>query len=171
MTQSSPTIPKWMDTFKPSSKFLLALAGMGLPAGYIAFRHIDWKKKPDSRKRMWISQAVFWPVAALGLRVMHIALWRYKQSSWKMGGGILLGAGIVSAGFEGGMRLAQQLVPKNTFSPPAPSSNPAALRQAYQQGVTEGYRLAQQPMSSGTAGRPVSQQLPLVTAYRPSLFR
>jgi hypothetical protein len=171
MTQSSPHISKWIDTFKPSPKFLLALAGMGLPAGYIAFRHIDWKKKPDARKRMWITQAIFWPMAAFGLRVMHMALWRYKESPWKMGGGILLGAGIVSAGFEGSMRLAQQLVPKKTVAPLTPSNDPVALRQAYQQGIIEGYRLAQQQMLNSTAGRPVPQPFPLATAYRPALFR
>lgn len=170
MTRPDSPSPSWLKVFWPASRFWLALAGMGMPAAYIAFRHIDGKERPDAKKRMLISQAVFWPVAVLGLRVMHVGLFRHRDNMWRAVGGILTGSGIVAAGFEGGMRLARKLVPKPPQNMPPPNSTAAAPRpfspsppsasnvmlqqQAYQQGFRAGYRQAQQASPySGYAGR------------------
>lgn len=172
MTQSNSPIPHWSAVFKPSTNFLLGLAAMGLPAGYIAFRHVDWKKKPDSRKRVWISQVVFWPVAVLGLRVMHIAVMRYKQASFgKMTAGVLAASGIIAGGFEGGIRLGQKLVPKKPpYSPvtASPAPAPSLVQQAYQQGFWTGYHQAR---SGPLPTYPVYPAYSYPSGYRASLFR
>ncbi len=115
---------------------------MSAAATYIAYRHIDWKRKPDSKQRMLISHAVFWPVCAVGLKVMHLSFGLKKN--WQMLAGALAGAGVIAGGFEGGYQLARKLVPKQSSFPPQTVTppSPMTLQQAYNQGVQAGFRSA-----------------------------
>lgn len=119
--QSSASLPGGLKQLMSLSKrFQWGMLAMSMPVAYIIGKHINWKSKPDSRKRMIIHHLVFWPMALLGLKTMHVTF-RWHPSCWKRDQewfhrlGALSGAGVITAGFELGDRLAKALVPKKAM--------------------------------------------------------
>lgn len=127
-------MPNWKQTLqmlKPSPLFLFGLTMMSLPVGYILKRHLDWKPRPDSKKRMLIHHAVFWAACIPALKCFHNT-WRYFERvpnqlpTFKPGGfwpavaWMSASMGTLIGSFEGGGKLARYLVPKQPSSRPSP---------------------------------------------------
>jgi hypothetical protein len=145
-----------------SPKFKLGAATMGIPVSYIAFRHVQWKRKPDAQKRMLIHHLVFWPLCIAGIKGMHMS---FGLSGIRRALGLMAASGTLIAGFEGGGRLAKKLVPKPLF--PEKSSSPdsrLAFQSAFQAGFQAGLKAASSnrlaPQSRWTSYAPPS-------VYRP----
>lgn len=133
-------MPDWKQTLqmlKPSPLFLFGLTMMSLPVGYILKRHLDWKPRPDSKKRMLIHHAVFWAACIPALKCFHNT-WRYfervpnKMPTFKPGGfwpavaWMSASMGTLIGSFEGGGKLARYLVPKQPRpGMPSPTFNPS----------------------------------------------
>ncbi len=133
-----------------------------LPAVWITKVHMDWKPKPDSKKRMMIAHAGFWTGMFGGINALHTALFTLGPNrKWILPPGLfalaqdallssgkrmqalshlgVIGAGLggiialPALGFEGGLRLGKILIPK---VPAAPTENPNvfnALSMSYRQ--------------------------------------
>lgn len=157
-----------------SPKFLFGLTCMSLPAGYIGLRHVNWKSKPDSKKRMLISHLVFWPVAVLGLRGMHLSFGKFAPKNkpvqkGKLALGVLASAGVIAGGFEGGLQLAKKLIPKQPYHSNAneTKTDPGTVQLAYQQGLSAGYQMAAQQLArQQTALQPTT----IYPAFRTPVF-
>jgi hypothetical protein len=125
MTAQPGFMAKWL----PSPKLLLGLSFMSLPIAYIIKKHLDWKPRPDSKKRMLIHHLVFWTSGVPALKFLHRAWGQFERdklftlkekvpgkvpagSSLKVAGWLAAAAGTLIGGFEGGERLAKALVPK-----------------------------------------------------------
>ncbi|MCE3234703.1 MAG: hypothetical protein K0Q50_883 [Vampirovibrio sp.] len=127
-------MPEWLKPLLPSNKFLLRLAVMSLPVAYILKKHLDWKPKPDSKKRMLIHHAVFWLSCIPALKFLHKTPGQFAASrkfiqldkhisafdaaKWPAAAVTTL-----IGGFEGGERLAKWLVPKQPKPPMQASSS------------------------------------------------
>lgn len=171
-------IEKLKNFAKFSPKFLFGLTCMSLPAGYIGLRHINWKSKPDSKKRMLISHLVFWPVAVLGLRGMHLSFGKFAPKDkpvqkGKLTLGILTSAGVIAGGFEGGLQLAKKLIPKKPYSssPSETKTDPKTTQLAYQQGLSAGYQMAAQLLAQQRATFQPTTTYPVFRTPVTSLFR
>jgi hypothetical protein len=123
-----------------SPKFKLGAATMGIPMSYIAFRHVQWKRKPDAQKRMLIHHLVFWPLCIVGIKGMHMS---FGLSGIRRALGLMAASGTLIAGFEGGGRLAKKLVPKQFFpEKPASPNSLEASHIAFQVGFRAGLQAA-----------------------------
>ncbi len=125
-------MPDWkqrLQVLKPSPLFLFGLTMMSLPIGYILKKHLDWKPKPDSKKRMLIHHGVFWLSCIPALKFFHNT-WRYFERHpdkialkpggfWPAAGWMGAALGTLIGSFEGGDKVARYLVPKQP--PPAES--------------------------------------------------
>jgi hypothetical protein len=121
-------------------KFKLGAATMGIPMGYIAFRHVQWKRKPDAKKRMLIHHLVFWPLCIAGIKGMHIS---FGLSGIRRVLGLMAASGTLIGGFEGGGRVAKKLVPKQFISEkPSLPNSPEASCIAFQAGFRAGLQAA-----------------------------
>jgi hypothetical protein len=130
MTSQPGFLAKWL----PSPKLILGMSAMSVPVAYILKKHLDWKPRPDSKKRMLIHHGVFWASGIPTLKFLHKAWGEFQRggkplelkkeitgkvpagSSLKVAGWFAAATGTLIGGFEGGGRLAKALVPK----PPKP---------------------------------------------------
>lgn len=129
-------MPEWLKSILPSGKFMLRLAVMSLPVGYILKKHLDWKPKPDSKKRMLIHHVVFWLSCIPALKFLHKTpgklaagrqLIHLEQGTNALDAVKWPAASVATllAGFEGGDRLAKLLVPKQ---PKPPINTPSPMQ-------------------------------------------
>lgn len=167
-------MPEWLKPLLPSNKFLLRLTIMSLPVAYILKKHLDWKPKPDSKKRMLIHHGVFWLSCIPALRFLHktpgqfaaAPRWIQLEQGISTFDAIKWPAASVATligGFEGGERLAKWLVPKQP-KPPAPVTGfltPATLQA----------RSNPRPTPYSTYPQPYPTYSPVRPAPLSSLFR
>ena len=160
---SSSIVHSGRDILRQFGKTLMAvqpslLVGAGLialPAIWITKVHVGWKHNPDSKKRMLISHAVFWPSMVGGFKVLHSALFSLPDRKALLPSGMLklvkqlgnpetrgvagatltvLGAGLggfagaMIGGFQGGVALAKALVPKKKWHVPQTVQQPTSLK-------------------------------------------
>jgi hypothetical protein len=143
MTSQPGFFAKWM----PSPKLILGMSAMSLPVAYILKKHLDWKPRPDSKKRMLIHHGVFWLSGIPTLKFLHRAWGEFERggkplelkkeiagkvpagSSLKVAGWLAAAAGTLIGGFEGGGRLAKALVPKQP-KPMTPTIGNASVTSA-----------------------------------------
>lgn len=148
-----------------SPKFLAGAIGMGTAATYVAYRHVDWKSTSDSKQRMLISHLVFWPLCVIALKGMHLSFG--LKENWQKALGVMVSSGMVIGAFEGSICLAKKLIPKQRNQPvQSPQGiSPLVARQAYQQGLSQGYQLG-----LWQSGKPVQRFAPRVD-FSPSVYK
>jgi hypothetical protein len=123
------------------STLLVGAFLMAIPAAWIAKVHMDWKPKPDAKKRMLIAQTTFWTSMLIGFKILHAALFALPDRKVLLPAGffslvyqfrkretrgpaaailtVIIGGfgsfiGGMIGGFEGGNRLAKAIVPKQS---------------------------------------------------------
>ena len=134
---------------------MLGAGLLALPAAWITKVHMDWKTRPDAKKRMLIAHAFFWSSMLAGFKLLHAALFSLPNRKVLLPTGffsllkqlgksttrgqaaatltiIVTGcggfAGSMIAGFEGGCRLAKKLVPKTPKVEMPEALKPIALQ-------------------------------------------
>jgi hypothetical protein len=181
---------------------------IAMPAAWITKVHMDWKPKPDSKKRMLIAHGVFWSSMLLGFKALHAALFALPErkilSSPRnmrlllqqlfnaktrgpaaatlavaaMGLGGFIGSMI--GGFEGGIRLAKALVPKQAkpaqplqslasppyyFSPMRPHSSAPSLNLLSPSFTPQPFNNPMSPLPSVPHSLPIKPRLQTSPQY------
>lgn len=86
------------------------IAAAALPVGYITYKHVQWEKHPQGKKRMLTRQLSFWAMMALGVLVVHNTF-RAQMKAWKKAVNFLAAGTLMASAFELSGQIGRAIFP------------------------------------------------------------
>jgi hypothetical protein len=107
-----------------ASKVALGVTALAMPVGYLVTKHVSWETTPQSKKRMLAHHLTFWSMLAMGLVLVHRALFNQRLSGLARAWRVLFAGALAAPAFKAGEVLSNILYPHQQQQLPLKTAQP-----------------------------------------------